>query len=156
MFAKYNSTSPKKRKNKTNFREIGIGVIFSVLLIWCFAILSTLTSLSKKTTRSIRQKIQDSSNDNNIQKKIITGSIRNDNNIHKKLSYQEWMKHRQNVALKPLEPMKRLNASDVGKWVFRKTKDGKPHYFNKKTHEIKWITPPKNLQACILNLLAFI
>ena len=92
MFAKYNSTSPKKRKNKTNFREIGIGVIFSVLLIWCFAILSTLTSLSKKTTPSIRQKIQDSSNDNNIQKKFITRSIRNDNNIHKKLSYQEWMK----------------------------------------------------------------
>ena len=96
MFVKYNSTSPKKRKNKTSLRKIGIGIIFSVLLIWCFAILSTITSFSKNNTHSIRQKIKDNSNDNNIHNKLIS----NKNFV----LYKEWVKHRQDVALKPLEP----------------------------------------------------
>ena len=62
--------------------------------------------------------------------------------------YKDFLRRRQETALRPLVPIARLNKTDIGKWKFRKVLiDGKlkPQYFNLKTHEVKWLKEPKDL-----------
>ena len=151
MFRKYNinrSSSIYRRNNKNgkhqniiNIRSIGIGIIICILTIWCFGLTTFFSIQSNNNNEHPIKKIIKDSNDNRN-----NAVNKNKNNGGKLTPYQAWLKRRKGIALKPLEPIKKLNVSEIGKWVFRKTKDGKPHYYNRKTHEIKWIKPPKNLQ----------
>ncbi len=66
----------------------------------------------------------------------------------KPIPYKEWVRRRQEIALKPLHPAATLNKTEVGKWIFRKVmidNELKPQYYNIKTHEVKWLKPPKDL-----------
>ena len=132
MFAKYKGRRPALKKTRVWYvRAALLCLVLLVLFVWSVSIFRLFTS-------NDQHPIQD--------------RIRNSKGVSKggtQISYKEWMRRRQNITLQPLESIKKVNASAVGKWVFRKTKDGRPHYLNLKTKEIKWITPPKNLQAYI-------
>lgn len=132
MFAKYKGSRYAPKKSRVwHVRAALLSVVLLVLFVWFVSIFRLLSS-------NDQHPIQD--------------RIKNSQKISKQgpeLTYQEWLRRRQNITLQPLEAIKKVNVSALGKWVFRKTKDGRPHYLNLKTKEIKWITPPKNLQAYI-------
>ena len=71
-------------------------------------------------------------------------------NHHSKgpILYKDFLRRRQETALRPLVPIAKLNKTDVGKWKFRKVLINgklKPQYYNLKTHEVKWLKEPKDL-----------
>ena len=94
MFAKYKSSRYAPKKSRAwHVRAALLSIVLLVLFVWFVSILRLLTS-------NDQHPIQD--------------RIKNSQSISKQgpqITYQEWMRRRQNITLQPLESIKKVNTS---------------------------------------------